>query len=42
MYSNPPLFGARIVAEILNDSKLKILWQQECKEMAERLLFLCK
>ena len=29
MYSNPPIFGARIVSEILNDSVLKEQWLGE-------------
>ena len=37
MYSNPPVYGARIVAEILSDSVLKAQWADECKGMAERI-----
>ena len=36
MYSNPPIHGARIVAEILTDTNLKKLWLEECKQMAQR------
>jgi aspartate/tyrosine/aromatic aminotransferase len=36
MYSNPPIHGARIVAEILCDPVLKNLWLTECKGMADR------
>lgn len=39
MYSNPPLFGARIINEILSDDKLKALWEQECKAMADRSVY---
>jgi aspartate aminotransferase len=37
MYSNPPIHGARIVAEVLGDPKLKQQWTQECKTMADRI-----
>lgn len=37
MYSNPPVHGARIVAEVLSDPKLKAQWLAECKQMAERI-----
>lgn len=36
MYSNPPLYGARIVAEILGDASMKRMWATECKGMADR------
>lgn len=36
MYSNPPIHGARIVARVLSDPKLKDQWYQECKGMADR------
>jgi len=38
MYSNPPLFGARIVATILGDAKLSALWHKEVKLMADRII----
>ena len=38
MYSNPPIHGARIVAEVLSDPDLKSLWLAECKGMADRLV----
>ncbi|XP_044752530.1 aspartate aminotransferase, mitochondrial [Coccinella septempunctata] len=38
MYSNPPINGARIVSEILGDSKLKADWLLEVKEMANRII----
>ena len=38
MYSNPPLHGARIVSTILSDTKLKMQWKGECKEMADRII----
>jgi aspartate/tyrosine/aromatic aminotransferase len=31
MYSNPPVHGARLVAEVLGDSKLRAQWATECK-----------
>jgi aspartate aminotransferase len=37
MYSNPPIHGARIVAEVLGDPQLKQQWTQECKTMADRI-----
>lgn len=38
MYSNPPVNGAKIVAEILGDSKLKAEWLVEVKGMADRII----
>ena len=38
MYSNPPIFGARIVAEILQDAQLKDQWYSEVKEMSGRII----
>jgi aspartate aminotransferase len=38
MYSSPPLRGARIVSEVLTDSKLLSQWYVECKAMADRIL----
>lgn len=37
MYSNPPVHGARIVAEVLGDPELKAQWLGECKAMADRI-----
>eukprot|EP01104_Vermistella_antarctica_P002838 TRINITY_DN13038_c0_g1_i1.p1 TRINITY_DN13038_c0_g1~~TRINITY_DN13038_c0_g1_i1.p1 ORF type:complete len:437 (-),score=107.83 TRINITY_DN13038_c0_g1_i1:343-1653(-) len=37
MYSNPPIHGARIVAEILGDSGLKAEWFKEVEGMANRI-----
>jgi len=37
MYSNPPVHGARIVAEVLTDLELKQEWTRECKAMADRI-----
>jgi aspartate/tyrosine/aromatic aminotransferase len=31
MYSNPPVHGARLVAEVLGDPKLRTQWATECK-----------
>lgn len=38
MYSNPPIHGARIVAEILSDPTLKQQWLGEVKGMADRII----
>lgn len=38
MYSNPPIYGARLVSTILGDSQLSQLWRQEVKLMADRVI----
>jgi aspartate aminotransferase len=38
MYSNPPIYGARIVSEILLDPELKSTWQEECAAMTARIV----
>jgi aspartate aminotransferase len=38
MYSNPPVYGARLVSLILNDAELSKLWEQEVKSMADRII----
>ena len=38
LYSNPPVHGARIAAEILQDASLKKQWLQEVKGMADRII----
>jgi len=38
MYSNPPLSGARIVSEILNNEQLYKEWLGEVKKMADRII----
>ncbi|KAI2611364.1 aspartate aminotransferase [Hypoxylon fragiforme] len=38
LYSNPPLHGARIASEILNDPALYQQWLGEVKGMAERII----
>ena len=38
MFSNPPIHGARIVAEILDDEQLTNVWRGEVKGMAERII----
>ncbi|KAK3311904.1 pyridoxal phosphate-dependent transferase [Apodospora peruviana] len=38
MYSNPPIHGARIAAEILNTPELYEQWLGEVKEMADRII----
>ena len=37
MYSNPPLYGARIVDTILRDEGMKSQFEDECKGMADRI-----
>jgi len=36
-YSNPPIYGARLVSTVLNDSELKKVWEKDVKEMADRI-----
>jgi aspartate aminotransferase, mitochondrial len=38
LYSNPPIHGARIASEILNDTALKQEWLGEVKAMADRII----
>lgn len=38
MYSNPPVHGARIASEILNDASLNKQWLGEVKGMADRII----
>lgn len=38
MYSNPPIHGARIASEILNNPALYNQWLSEVKEMADRII----
>jgi len=38
MYSNPPVHGARIASEILNDPALNQQWLGEVKGMADRII----
>lgn len=38
MYSNPPVHGARIAAEILNNEDLKCEWLEDVKKMANRII----
>lgn len=37
MYSNPPVHGARIVAEVVGDEALFGEWKQEMEMMAGRI-----
>eukprot|EP00761_Pharyngomonas_kirbyi_P006084 gb/GECH01006090.1/.p1 GENE.gb/GECH01006090.1/~~gb/GECH01006090.1/.p1 ORF type:complete len:434 (+),score=102.63 gb/GECH01006090.1/:1-1302(+) len=37
MYSNPPLYGARLVSTVLNDSGLKKQWEEDVHTMASRI-----
>jgi aspartate aminotransferase len=38
LYSNPPVHGARIASEILNDPALNKQWLGEVKDMADRII----
>jgi len=38
MYSNPPVYGARLISIILNDAELTTLWRKEVKHMADRII----
>ncbi|MCJ1389613.1 aspartate transaminase aat1 [Xylographa bjoerkii] len=38
LYSNPPVHGARIASEILNDPSLNKQWLDEVKGMADRII----
>ena len=38
LYSNPPVHGARIAAEILDNPELRQQWLDEVKEMADRII----
>jgi aspartate aminotransferase len=38
LYSNPPIHGARIVAEILDDEHLTSIWRDEVRGMANRII----
>jgi aspartate aminotransferase len=38
MYSNPPIYGARIVEIVLNNPELKKEWLREVKGMADRII----
>jgi len=38
MYSNPPIYGARVVSTILSDPELSKLWHTEVKLMADRII----
>lgn len=38
MYSNPPIHGARIAAEVLNNPTLNKQWLDEVKGMADRII----
>ena len=38
LYSNPPIHGARIASEILNDPDLNQQWLGEVKGMADRII----
>ena len=38
LYSNPPIHGARIASEVLNDEALRGQWLDEVKGMADRII----
>jgi len=38
MYSNPPIYGARVVSIVLNSPELTSLWRKEVKGMADRII----
>jgi len=38
LYSNPPITGARLVSEILNEPTLSAEWHKEVKLMADRII----
>ncbi|KAJ2660767.1 aspartate transaminase aat1 [Coemansia sp. RSA 1200] len=38
LYSNPPINGARIAAEVLNNAPLRTEWLGEVKQMADRII----
>jgi len=42
MYSNPPIYGARVISEILNDKELTKEWYREVKVMADRIISMRK
>lgn len=37
-YSNPPVYGARLVDTILRDDALRSQFESECKGMADRII----
>ncbi|GAB4230541.1 MAG: aspartate/tyrosine/aromatic aminotransferase [Chlamydiales bacterium] len=36
-YSSPPLHGARMISEILNDEKLELMWREDLRQMRQRV-----
>ena len=38
MYSNPPLYGARIVSTVLGNAELNAQWLKDVKTMADRII----
>jgi aspartate aminotransferase len=38
MYSNPPIYGSKVIQAILEDPKLKETWHKEVKVMADRII----
>ena len=37
MYSNPPIYGSRVVSTVLENQELKTVWTQELKSIVDRL-----
>jgi len=40
MYSNPPIYGSKVIQTILEDAKLKEQWHKEVKVMADRIILM--
>jgi len=40
MYSNPPVYGSKLIQTILEDAKLTELWSKEVKVMADRIILM--
>lgn len=38
LWSNPPIYGARLVETVLGDKTLTKQWYSECKTMADRII----
>jgi len=40
MYSNPPIYGSKVIQTILEDAALTELWHKEVKVMADRIILM--
>jgi aspartate aminotransferase, mitochondrial len=40
IYSNPPIYGARVVATVFSTPELKSIWEKDVKVMADRIKFM--